>query len=289
MSANENHRATIERAFGEYLMSDSFSGHVYPGQFYEFCSSRPQFNKINHTLCCRVQLSVERLAMKVEASFRRNAPPSKTLKQAKNYLQIALDCAEEKTNLSNALRVCLGDKFGDFTRYIPVKTIAYMHSISFDPDDLPSLVRDDYPKFFKKMQLERYQQTSQYVAHMRNKTIPLELRETVQQDEPGFLYCFISNHTAKTKGYSVVKVGRTKRALSRVLSHKSYWEEHQVMLLTYTSTVKSNEEKLIEHFENDPLTISFYDPRTKRKAPEMFEIPALYANKLFDDFLISLG
>jgi hypothetical protein len=289
MSANENHRATIERAFSEFINSSAFPGHVYPGHFYEFCSRTPQFNQINHTLCSRVQLSIERLAMRVSASFRRNAPPAKTVNQAKQYLKTGLVCADKGSNLSSELKACLGDKFGDFTRYVPVKTLAYMHSINFDPDNLPALVRDDYPKFFRKMQSEGYVKTHQYVEYMRNETIPLELRETVQQDEAGFLYCFISNHTAKMKGYSVVKVGRTKRALSRMLSQKSNWNEHQIMLLTYTSSVKNNEEKLIEHFENDPLTMSFYDPKTKRKAPELFEIPALYANKLFTDFLETLA
>ncbi|WP_371194564.1 hypothetical protein [Glaciecola sp. SC05] len=289
MSVNENHRAKIEIAFREYLNSDYFQGHVYPGQFYEFCKQKREFEKINHTLCNRVQLSVERLAMRVDASFRRNAPLDSTVNQAKQYLKIALECTENTTNLSRELRTCLGDKFGDFTKYLPVKTIEYMHSIGLKPNELPALVRDDYPKFFRKMQMEGYQKTSQYVEYMRNETIPLPLRETVQQDESGFLYCFISNHAARTKGYVVVKIGRTKRALSRILSHKSSWDEHRVMLLAYTSAVKNNEEKLIAHFESDPLTISFYDPKTKRKSPELFEIPALYANKLFADFLESLG
>lgn len=288
MSINENHRANIEKAFHAYLKSDFFQGHVYPGQFYEFCKQKREFEKINHTLCNRVQLSVERLAMQVEASFRRNAPLDSTVNQARRYLKIALECAEYSTNLSSELKECLGDNFGYFTRYIPVKTVLYMHSVEFKPEDLPALVRDDYPKFFKKMQMEGYQKTSQYVEYMRNKTISLALRETVQKDESGFLYCFISNHTAKTKGYVVVKIGRTKRALSRILSHKSCWDEHQAMLLSHTSAVKNNEKKLIAHFENDPLAISFYDPKTKRKSPEMFEIPPLYANKLFADFLQSL-
>jgi hypothetical protein len=115
MSANENHRAAIERAFHEYLMSDYFQGHVYPGQFYEFCNQKPKFNKINHLLCSRVRLFVESLAMKAEASFRRSAPAIKTVQQAKIYLKIAFECAKTATSLSSELKALYTKKlFDDF-------------------------------------------------------------------------------------------------------------------------------------------------------------------------------
>jgi hypothetical protein len=216
------------------------------------------------------------------------APSDETLKKVQYYLSVGLACAAEDGSINNKLRQILGDKYGDFARYIPVRTVKYLHDIDFRVDDLPSLARDDYPKFFKKMQEEKYTATSEYIEHMRNAAIPLEQRETIEVDQPGFLYCFISNFTASTKGYCVVKVGRTKRAIDRVLAHRSVMVEHQVVYLTHSPYSLSNEKKLIEYFEHASLSRPFYDPKSKRKSAEMFELPALYVPQMFADVISKL-
>ena len=288
MSANEVHRANIESAFNDYLNSDEFFGHIYPGHFYKFCKQHPRYEKINHTLCNRVQLSIERLAIQVEASFRRNAPSVSTYERAKYYYAAAMKCAANGKALPQQLKVYFGDKYGDFTRYVPIKVIDYMYSIGFTVEDLPRFSRDDYPRFFKKMQSNKFSQLSQYVDYMRNRTLDLKVRETTEADGPGFLYCFLANYKAKTKGYNVVKVGCSKSINSRLQSHKACWDEHQIMLLAHTGQVNRNEKKLIDFFEKYQLSSPFYDPKTKRRSPEMFEMPAIYAEKVFAEFLNTL-
>lgn len=288
MLANEQHRANIEKAFVVYLESDSFSGHVYPGHFYDFCRSRSVFKNINNTLCNRVQLSVQDLAMRANLSFRKTAPPEKTLKKVKYFLAIGLESVSEGGDVNSNLRQKLGDNYGDFGRYIPVRTMKYLYDIEFCADDLPALARDDYKKFFKKMLDEKFTKSSEYIEHMKNGAIPLEMRETVDTDQPGFLYCFVSSFKAQNKGYCVVKVGRTKNAIERVLSHKLIMIQHQIVYLAHSLNSLSNEKKLIEYFEKSSLSRAFYDPKTRRKSPEMFELPALYVPKMFDDFIAAL-
>jgi hypothetical protein len=288
MSADDKHRKLINTAFKHFIKSKDFNGYFYPGVFYKFCNSTPEYKKINSSLCNRVGLLPANLAKQAQMEFSKNAPKDETKDQARDYLLSAFNqYAIDSSSFKSELKKQYGSKIEDFKKYIPLDCIEYLSGIQFNPNNLPLLTRDHYKEFFKIMSVESFNNTIEFIEFMRKKEKPIkEILMAKKKPQTGFIYCFTTTLQASKLGFSVVKVGRTTTIEKRLKEHKgnNLLTDYSFIMSTHSLDIEEDEELLLNLFKSQPICTP-YMTEDKELRKELFEIPELHIEPLFKDYL----